>query len=356
MSSSTARALEPEPDHADAVVAEIRDAIRVEMPVMKAARTRRNHVKRIAGKKTGHLRTYNSGSVAHGTAKNPLPDADCGLVLDRRTYPELGPDGNGFGPNDLIDQIVNWLHEELVGEFPGVSVEKTKRAIKISFNEPIDDEDPTVDLIVALTRAGDQPGLWIPNTKKDDWDASDPEEHTRLLTAIDPRELRAFRAKLIRLAKVAVGQDEDLWHRTCAVISFNLEALALLHVREITGLAEGLCDFFRASSGDIANCLTPDPAGVSPPIKLPEGMTHDRAATRLGFFADCLDEALEASDDAAARKALAEVFPRQLPGGPVSIHSQTARTLHAGNVSAAATLGLTSGRIKNSDAYGDVRP
>src|SRR3712207_8758808 len=46
-----------------------------------------------------------------------------------------------------------------------------KRSILIEFNEPIDDEDPSVDLIVALTRAAG--GLWIPQLHADR-----SEEHT----------------------------------------------------------------------------------------------------------------------------------------------------------------------------------
>ena len=39
------------------------------------------------------LKTFDSGSVAHGTVNKPVSGADRGVVLDRRTYPELGPDG-----------------------------------------------------------------------------------------------------------------------------------------------------------------------------------------------------------------------------------------------------------------------
>ena len=140
---------------------------------------------------------------------------------------------------------------------------------------------------MALTRA-DEPGLWIPNTEKDDWDASDPEEHTRLLTA-KPKDLRVHRARLIRLGKVAVEQDGD----KKVVISFNIEALALIHVTEVSGLGEGLRDFFLDAADDIDRRLTPDPAEVSPPIKLPEGITRERAAKRLRFFGARVDDAID---------------------------------------------------------------
>ena len=140
---------------------------------------------------------------------------------------------------------------------------------------------------MALPRA-DEPGLWIPNTEKDDWDASDPEEHTRLLTA-KPKDLRVHRARLIRLGKVAVEQDGD----KKVVISFNIEALALIHVTEVSGLGEGLRAFFLDAADDIDRRLTPDPAEVSPPIKLPEGITRERAAKRLRFFGARVGDAID---------------------------------------------------------------
>ena len=44
--------------------------------MIREARERRNLVKDIAEHYNGAARTYDSGSIAHGTAKNPLPDAD----------------------------------------------------------------------------------------------------------------------------------------------------------------------------------------------------------------------------------------------------------------------------------------
>jgi Transposase IS66 family len=197
MSTMAARAPEPATDYAEQVLDEVRRKIQVEQRVIDEARERRDLVKDIVEAYHGVRRTYNAGSIAHGTAKNPLPDADCGGVLDRRSYPQLGPDGGGEGPNQLIADVADFVMDEVRAQYPDAECEITKRAIQITFNEPIDKEDPSVDLIAALTRA-DEPGLWIPNTKKDDWDASDPEEHTRLLTA-RPKELRVHRARLIRL-------------------------------------------------------------------------------------------------------------------------------------------------------------
>jgi hypothetical protein len=350
MSTMPAGAPEPATDYAEQVLDEIRRKIQVEQRVIDEARKRRDLVKDIVDAYHGMLRTYNAGSIAHGTAKNPLPDADCGGVLDRRSYPQLGPDGAGEGPNRLVADAAEFVLDEVREHYPHAECEITKRAIQLDFHEPIDDEDPSVDLIMALTRT-DEPGLWIPNTETDGWDASDPEEHTRLLTG-KPKELRVHRARVIRLGKVAVEQDGE----KKVVISFNIEALALLYVTEVTGLAEGLRDFFLDAADDIEERLTPDPAAVSPPIKLPEGITHQQAAKRLRFFGQRLAAAIENRyDEQAVREALADVFPDQLRDAPRSEKSNFARALRGGNVTPGvqAALGSGSERLKNTRSFGD---
>lgn len=54
--------------------------------ILEAVRERRDKVRRIARRYPGAHRTYMSGSVAHNTA-NDDTDGDCGVVLDRRSYP-----------------------------------------------------------------------------------------------------------------------------------------------------------------------------------------------------------------------------------------------------------------------------
>jgi hypothetical protein len=350
MSALPARAPDPGTDYAEATIEHVRHAIQVEDEVLKEARKRRNKVKELAELFAGVLRTYNAGSIAHGTAKNPLPDADAGSVLDRRHYPDLGPDWGGAGPARIVEHMAAFIFERLRRDYPRLSYEISKRAIVFTFNEPIDDEDPKVDLIVALTRK-DVPGLWIPNTEQDSWDASDPEKHTQLLTG-PPDDLRIFRARVVRLVKVTVEQDGD----RAVVISFNIEALALLHVTEVTGLAVGLRDLLCAAADDIAVRLTPDPAGASPPIKLPEGITHETAARRLQFFGDRVAEAIEHRDDEQrVLEALAAVFPEQLPNAPKSEKSNLARALRGGNTGPAVQVALGAGaeRLKPTRSYGD---
>ena len=270
--------------------------------VISTARARRDEALAVAERFSGCLRTYPSGSIAHRTA-NFDTDADCGIVLDRRSYPELGPDGNGIGPEEIVESVRGFVRERLAPRHPNIGFRVTKRAIKITYHEPEAAErggDPNVDLIVALTRH-DAPGLWIPNIEQDRWDPSDPERHTELLTA-DPKTLRQKRAHVIRLAK---GWNAAFSEP--AVCSFNIEALALQSVGEGTGLAEALALFFEKGAADLKDGPTPDPAAVSPPIKTL--IDRQDAAKRFERAGVQLREALDGSaDECAVRAALHKLF------------------------------------------------
>jgi len=54
-----------------------------------------------------------------------VADADCGVVLDRRIYPELGPDGDDLPPDAIVAEIAEFvlsgvLHEYPAGDVPGL--------------------------------------------------------------------------------------------------------------------------------------------------------------------------------------------------------------------------------------------
>ena len=102
---------------------------------LSAARRRRDEVLTEARDFPGTTRTYISGSIAHRTS-NRDTDADCGLVLDRRSYAALGPDGQGEGPNQVVENARKFLRERLRENHPGLRFRVTKRAIKVSYNEP----------------------------------------------------------------------------------------------------------------------------------------------------------------------------------------------------------------------------
>jgi hypothetical protein len=350
MSFSTA-ARAAEPDHANDVLEEIRNAISANADDLKEARKRRDLVLKAAKTFEGALRTFKSGSVAHGNVNNPVNDADGGMVLNRVVHLALGPDSaDGEGPEEIVGKVRDHVMATVRETYPKARSRLIKRAILIRFNQPDDEDvDPSVDLVVALTRKNAE-GLWIPNRNKDDWDASHPEEHTRLLTG-DEKLVRVHRARVIRLAKAAIKHDS-----TPALISFNVEALALTHITEVRSLIESLQRFFDKAASDIRTGLTEDPAGVSGKIKLPDGMTRVRAAKRLSHFANKVQEAIDNSDDrAAVKSALADLYPDHLPEAQRSAKARLADAIRHGDTSG-IRRGLSiapAATIKPTRSYGD---
>jgi hypothetical protein len=335
--------------HSEQVLDEVRKSIAPEDRVLKAARERRDLVKTLAMKFRGTARCFNSGSVAHATANNPVNDADCGVVLDRRHHGDLGPDGAGIGPVAIVKELVKGITPEIKAKYPNASVTTKKRAILAEFGEPIDDEDPSVDLIVGLTRKEDD-ALWIPHLDANRWDPSHPEKHTSMLTA-DPANLRVHRARVLRLAKAAVCNDEN----ERVMCSFNIEALTLEHVVTVRAtLAESLEVLFGGAAVSIKKELTPDPADVSKPIKLPEGVTRDAASRRLAFFAVCVQEARSASTAVDALAALVKIYGPQLPPVPRSPKSTIADELRRNERGAATTgaFGAAAGALKPTRSFG----
>ncbi len=301
---SAAGASSPAPNYTEQMLGDVHAQIVVDRAILAVARQRRNAITAAARRFPGALRVFFSGSVAHGTVILVVEDADGGVVLDRRSYPELGPDGGGVGPRDIVTEMAAFIYNELISDFPGLEHEmRGKRSIKFTFNDPVKGQDPYVDLIVALTRAEGE-GLWIPRLTDDSWDASHPEEHTRLLTSeAIAKDLRVHRAQANRLIKACVKQD------TYPVLSsFHVEARVLADVEKVRTLGETLERVFRRTARALEQGDTPDPAGVSDPIKLE--VPCDRAVRRLRGLAESMAEAIEHSDDKRkAQAALNRVFP-----------------------------------------------
>ena len=319
--------------------------------VISAARARRDEVLDAAGQFEGWLRTYWSGSIAHRTA-NSDTDADGGVVLDRRSYPELGPDGNNEGPQQIVEDVREYLRNQLKKEHLNMKFRLTKRAIQITYHEPVDNDgvyDPSADLIVGLTRREGK-GLWIPNLEQDRWDASHPELHTELLTA-EPKALRQKRAKVIRLAK---GWNKQFDRP--AVCSFNIEALALSSVEAGIGLAEALLNFFEDSALDLDKRLTPDPAGVSPPIKTL--IDRKDAAKRFESAGTQLSNAIKSGEDeCAVRAALSKLFKNFIEPCDADTEMRE-RLLNGGSgfTTAGFVATSTSGqRQRTTRSYGGLR-
>lgn len=296
----------PEPDHAADILNDVRSRISADDDHLREARARLTAVLKGAESFPGYLRSFRAGSLAHKTVNTPVSDGDGGIVLDRRSYPTLGPDSvTQAGPEATMVALRDHVMPIVRESYPSAKGRLTRRAIKITFGEPDDEDanDPTVDLVIGLTRK-DELGLWIPDKTNATWTASDPEYHTKLLTD-PPTDLRRLRAKVIRLAKAAIKHDA-----TPVLSSFNVEALTLEIITELEALPDALATFFDKAASGIKRGRTEDPAGISGPIKLPVGVDLERAAKRLRTLADAAARAVEHTDDLdKVKKQYAVVYP-----------------------------------------------
>jgi hypothetical protein len=340
------------------LVLEILDDIRgqsaADDTVLAEARERRNLVAGSAMGIHGALRRFSSGSVAHGTVNKPVTDADGGIVLDRRSYPDLGPDGSDDGPLDVARELIELVGPKVRSKYPKAKVKRSRRGLLVTFSEPLgDDEDPTVDMIFTLTRK-DEEGLWIPDLESGTWTASDPEKHTELFTA-GTRALRALRARVTRLGK---AWNKQWAEGDRALSSFNIEALVWEFVTDSSmSLDKALAGWFRYAHDELKKGLTEDPAGVSDPIRLL--LPKDTVIRRLGNAADRLEHALAHEDDEdAVRDDLASVFPEYVDP-PAGSKAATAAAVRRGNQGIGASAsGIVVGggtAMKTTRAFGTRR-
>jgi len=297
-------------------------AIAADADTLKAARDRLATVRSAASKFEGALRTYRCGSVATSFVNEPVLDADGGVVMDRRIFPSLGPDGDNELPAGLVEDLRSHLRPLLVVDYPELRIQLMKRGLLLRFNQPLwNGDDPTVDLVLGLNRVIDN-ALWIPNLEQNRWDPSDPEGHVALFTS-GSDSVRQTRRHVVRLAKAQVKQFVEP-----AICSFNVAALALECITESEAIDAALYRFFDYSATNLAKALTKDPCAVSPSIKV---KNRTIAVDRLRKAADGIALAIEADDDTdKAREALAAhgVFWKLIeppnPFGASAIHSAIA--------------------------------
>lgn len=122
--------------HAEEVLEEVRGEISADDDDLREARARRELVLE-AVEGFGVLRTFRSGSLAHATVNNPVSDADCGAVLDRRSHLALGPDSDDEeGPDEIMDAVRKHVMAVVRDEYGEARSRLIKRAILIRFNEP----------------------------------------------------------------------------------------------------------------------------------------------------------------------------------------------------------------------------
>ncbi|HZN74181.1 MAG TPA: hypothetical protein VFC00_21135 [Micromonosporaceae bacterium] len=318
---------------------------------LKEARVRLQLVRDCSEGFPGSLYSYASGSLAHHTMNHPVTDGDGGLVLDRRCYPKLGPEGGGETPTEVTEELCALLGPAVRETYPKARCGTSKRGPKLWFNAPVDGQDPTVDLVVALTRR-DGDGLWIPNLEKGRWEPSHPEGHVALFNA-NPPALRQTRRIVTRLLKAWNKQ-----YSTPGLSSFHLSVLAWEFVTAGMGVPAALHAVLdRAATRISRGYATPDPAGVSAPLKL----LLDRAvvATRLRKAADAVGEAIEHdTDKKAVQAALSRVFWKYVDDPNGGALAGTADLLRQRQPMATTALGLggAAALVVPTRAYGGRSP
>ncbi len=285
---------------------DVEKQISVDDTALEEARKRRREVLAICAKFDGVLKTYASGSVAMGVVNDPVKDADGGMILDRRRFPSLGPDGDGDTPGEVVADLHEFLGPEIRETWPKATVHDMKRGVTVRMHAPLwSGADPYVDVVVAMYRRN-AAGLWIPNLVAGCWDASDPQCHVTLMTS-GTRALRRTRARVVRLGKAWNTQFSEP-----ALSSFNIVALALECIAASMSIDAALLRFFEHAAASLAVRRTEDPAGVSGPIKTET--TKDVAVARLDAARDHLAAALDSDGDLDVVAAeLHQVFWSYLP-------------------------------------------
>lgn len=314
--------------YVDRLLDDVRAQIEPDRTVVEEAVRRRGVVLDAGASYAGATDVFGSGSITHGTAICPIHkrdkglDADGTVVLDQHAWPGLGPE---TALNEPPDRVVE-LYRQHVGEkvrasgYPRATATGTKRAILVRFSQPLPNgEDPSADLVVGLTRGAG--GIWIPNTDQHRWDPSDPKTHSRLLNDV-AKELRVARARTIRLAKAENKRTDP-----AALCSFNIEALAWMFLQTVMPLPESLLTLWENGAADLRQRLTPDPAGVSKPIKVTD---RNAAVKRWEGAAWRLGQALRPGQtDRAVRDLLYPLWPDYVADDPSQTGARRAATAAA---------------------------
>ncbi|MEV4092155.1 hypothetical protein [Streptosporangium saharense] len=298
----------------------------------------------------GALRTYASGSLAQHTFIHPIGDGDGGVVLNRSFYPNLGPDGSGEAPQTVADEMCALLSPAVREVYPEARCSTSKRGPKLYFGQPVDGQDPTVDMVIALTRKYGE-GLWIPNLHTNKWEASHPELHVELFTS-GSESLRRTRRRVIRLLKAWNKQ-----YNQPAFSSHNLSVWAWEFVESGMGMAVALGTVLaKAASRVESGAATIDPAKVSNNVRLL--ISRETAARRLRKAANGLTDALEHDDDLnAVLSALSGVYWNYLTDPSPNSLASKAAILRKPQPISTTTLGLggMASLVTPTRAYGDPK-
>lgn len=290
------------------VVNDARKRIEVTKAEIDEARKRRAAIVAALTKEFVGSRHYFNGSVAHGDALTPLTDVDLGVVIPNRGG-VYGP--RKKGPGELQERAAAAIRRELAPEYGDLRVEfrGRKRSILVRFRDPIRKGLPdfTADVITAIDYPNG-PGLYIP--RFDSWDRSDPETHTRLITAANKRTESVY-ARAVRLLKHWNRQNGQ------SLCSWNIKALALYCVTSKEALVTSMRSWFSYAIEELKKGETEDPARVADkPIKL--NAPRPEVIKKLEGALSRLDKAIMydlAGYPVLAQKELADLFndPEMMP-------------------------------------------
>ena len=279
------------------------DRIAIEAPELAEARRRRGMIEAALLPEFPGAVIYLSGSVAHGDALTPLGDIDVGIIVPNPNG-EYGPYKKG--PTELKERAAKAL-QVLRSEFPNlrIIVEGQKRSILVRFGSPVakGHDDFTADVIVAIDNTtGD--GLYIP--RHDHWDRSHPQKHTQMIADANGATGSAFKHGTRLMKHWARGNENPIF-------SWHIKALALAAITRPMSMTEYLQRFIDHAIDELKLRDTPDPAGVSSPIKVNEkgGFTRTQVVAELEKAKAHLVKALEYDQEGhpvLAKNALADLF------------------------------------------------
>ncbi len=244
-----------------------------------------------------HVEDFLTGSYARHTKTKPLKDVDIFFVLPKGAK-------TGYTPVSVLQTFESVLADEYESDH----VQTRRRSVGVEF---VNDAPVTsFDIVPAFPRSGG--GYEIPDTKLNDWIATDPTAHADLGT-VKNKDLNDNWKPLVKMIKGANRQAGEPIKP-----SFLLEVMALKLVPTpgFGGFPLELQSFFHTAAEEIQN-EWPDPAGLGPPVN--DEMSLDdqvRARDFLRNAALVAEEArrLEADGDRSrAIKKWRELFGPYMP-------------------------------------------
>lgn len=203
--------------------------------------TRQQNVREAVEDELSVLDSFLAGSYRRSTMIAPLKEADVDIfvVLDVKYYEQNGQAA-------LLDRVKRVLRKTYT-KTPDIS--RNGQAVTIVFT------DFKVDVVPTFYRKGG--GVFIPDSQRGVWIATDPKKHIELWTAAN----KAHNNDLVPLIKILKS-----WNKSRDLLrSFHLEVLALSVLNDnvtISDFPSGARFFFDKARDKIDRKL-PDPAGYN---------------------------------------------------------------------------------------------